>query len=73
MLNGIGPEDELPRHGIKPLVKSAHVGQNLLDHPILAHVFKLKDRYGLDLRVLRAGPEKDAAVSSYVSFHETKL
>ncbi|KAF2101034.1 glucose-methanol-choline oxidoreductase [Rhizodiscina lignyota] len=65
MLSGIGPEDELSRHGIKPLVKSPHVGQNLLDHPILSHVFKLKDGYGLDSHLLRAGPNKDAAVSLY--------
>jgi choline dehydrogenase-like flavoprotein len=65
MLSGIGPEKELEAHGIKPVVKSSHVGQNLLDHPILAHVFKLKDGYGLDSHLLRAGPMHDGAVSAY--------
>jgi choline dehydrogenase-like flavoprotein len=65
MLSGIGPEKELAAHGIKPVVKSSHVGQNLLDHPILSHVFKLKDGYGLDGHLLRAGPMHDGAVSAY--------
>jgi choline dehydrogenase len=65
MLSGIGPEKELAAHGITPLVKSEHVGQNLLDHPILPHVFRLKDGYGLDDHLLRAGPEHDGAISAY--------
>lgn len=65
MLSGIGPEKELKEHGIKSVLKSEHVGQNLLDHPIMPHVFRLKDGYGLDKHLLRAGPEKDAAVASY--------
>ncbi|KAF7357696.1 GMC oxidoreductase [Mycena venus] len=47
------------------VVDSPHCGQNLLDHPILPHVFRLKDGYGLDHHLLRAGLEKDAAVSAY--------
>jgi choline dehydrogenase len=65
LLSGIGPEAELAKHGINAVVKSPHVGQNLLDHPIMPHVFRLKDGYGLDNHLLRAGPEHDAAVSSY--------
>jgi choline dehydrogenase len=65
MLSGIGPEKELATHGIKPVVKSANIGQNLLDHPIFSHVFKLKDGYGLDGHLLRAGPMHDGAVSAY--------
>jgi choline dehydrogenase len=65
MLSGIGPEDILSAHGIKPIVKSPHVGKNLLDHPILAHVFRLKDGLGLDNHLLRAGPMKDGAISTY--------
>jgi choline dehydrogenase len=65
MLSGIGPEEELNKHGIKPILQSPHVGQNLLDHPILSHVFKLKDGYGLDAHLLRPGPSKDAAVRLY--------
>jgi hypothetical protein len=36
-----------------------------LDHPILSHVFKLKDGYGLDSHLLRPGYEHDGAVSAY--------
>jgi len=53
MLSGIGPKKELEAHGIKELVESPHVGQNLLDHPILPHVFRLKDSYGLVDHLLR--------------------
>ncbi|KAL2126715.1 hypothetical protein VTI74DRAFT_349 [Chaetomium olivicolor] len=65
MLSGIGPKDELSQFNIPIVVDSPHVGQNLLDHPILPHVFRLKDGYGLDNHLLRAGLEKDAAVSAY--------
>lgn len=65
MLSGIGPKEELAAHGIKPVLVSPHVGQNLLDHPILAHVFRLKDGYGLDDHLLRAGPMKDGAMEVY--------
>ena len=58
MLSGIGPRDQLTQHGITSIVESPHVGQNLLDHPILSHVFKLKDGHGLDGHLLRAGPMK---------------
>ncbi|KAK4233202.1 hypothetical protein C8A03DRAFT_39111 [Achaetomium macrosporum] len=65
LLSGIGPQSTLAQFGIDTVVDSPHVGQNLLDHPILAHVFRLKDGYGLDRHLLRAGLEKDAAVSAY--------
>ena len=65
MLSGIGPKANLEAKGIKTVVDSKHVGQNLLDHPILAHVFKLKDGYGLDSHLLRSGPQKDGATTAY--------
>ncbi|KAM5382699.1 hypothetical protein ACJZ2D_002282 [Fusarium nematophilum] len=65
LLSGIGPEKELGKFGISTVVKSEHVGQNLLGHPILPHIFKLKDGYGLDKHLLRPGLEKDAAASAY--------
>ena len=65
LLSGIGPEVELKAHGIAQIVNSPHVGQNLLDHPILAHVFRLKDGMGLEDHLLRAGPAKDGAVAQY--------
>lgn len=65
MLSGVGPKHELAKFGIKQIVDSPHVGQNLLDHPIMPHVFKLKDGYGLDDHLLRAGPAKDGTTAQY--------
>ncbi|KAI5859366.1 putative GMC oxidoreductase [Durotheca rogersii] len=65
MLSGIGPAAELAKFGITVVVDSPHVGENLLDHPILPHVFRLADGNGLDRHLLRAGLERDAAVSAY--------
>jgi choline dehydrogenase-like flavoprotein len=65
MLSGIGPEAELKAYGITPVLKSAHVGQNLLDHPIMPYVRRLKNGSGLDGHLLRAGPMKDGAISAY--------
>ena len=38
MLSGIGPASEFKQHGIPVIVDSRHVGQNLLDHPIVPFV-----------------------------------
>jgi choline dehydrogenase-like flavoprotein len=65
LLSGIGPEDQLRQHGIGVRVNSKHVGENLFDHPILAHCFRLKDGYGLDGHLLRPGLQKDAAIQAY--------
>jgi len=35
MLSGIGPANELAKHGIKPLVDLPGVGRNLIEHPFL--------------------------------------
>ena len=69
MLSGIGPADQLKQFNIPVKVESKHVGQNLLDHPIFPHVFKLKEGYGLDSHLLREGPSKDAAVQAYAKNH----
>lgn len=65
MLSGIGPKEVLAEQKIEPLVVSPHVGQNVLDHPILSHVFRVQDGYGLDNILLRAGPMYKAAVTQY--------
>jgi choline dehydrogenase len=65
MLSGIGPDEVLKAHDIKQVVASQHVGKNLLDHPIMPHVFKLKDGLGLDDHLLRAGPMKAGAIATY--------
>ncbi|KAF7953584.1 uncharacterized protein EAE97_000983 [Botrytis byssoidea] len=65
MLSGIGSVEELAPHGIDVKVESQHVGKNLLDHPIMPHVFRLKDGLGLEDHLLRAGPQHDGAISAY--------
>lgn len=42
MLSGIGPKEELQRHGISVLVEQPHVGQNFHDHLAVAFAFKLR-------------------------------
>ena len=65
LLSGIGPRTELAHHGIEPVVTSEHVGRNLLDHPILPHVFRLKDGLGLDKLLLRNGPAHHSVLEKY--------
>ncbi|GFZ51753.1 hypothetical protein JCM24511_09521 [Saitozyma sp. JCM 24511] len=65
MLSGIGIREDLDAMGIPCLVNSKQVGRNLLDHPIFSHVFKMKDGFGLDNHLLRAGPEHDGAIAAY--------
>ncbi|KAJ5799442.1 CAZyme family AA3 [Penicillium psychrosexuale] len=65
MLSGVGPAAELAKHGIAPIVESPHVGQHLLDHPIVPFVLETKDGYSLDNHILRPGPLNDKALSTY--------
>ncbi|KAF2022540.1 glucose-methanol-choline oxidoreductase-like protein [Setomelanomma holmii] len=65
MLSGIGPKDHLDAYAIPCLVDSKHVGQNLLDHPIMPHVFKFKTPVGLDHHLLQNTLEKQAAQAAY--------
>lgn len=65
MILGIGPKAEPAQHGIQCIVYSAPVGQHLLDHPVMPHVFKLKDGYASDEHILRAGRMHDAAIAAY--------
>ncbi|KAJ5272989.1 hypothetical protein N7478_008114 [Penicillium angulare] len=57
----------------KPSPTPPHVGQNLLDHPIIPHVFRLHNGLGLDDHLLRAGPQKDGAVRVYNQDHSGPL
>lgn len=43
MLSGIGPADELKKHGIPVVMEAPAVGQNLFDHSAFMQYFKLKD------------------------------
>ncbi|VUC26646.1 unnamed protein product [Clonostachys rosea] len=65
MLSGVGPAEELNKHGINVKLNSPHVGQHLLDHPIVPFVLQIKDGYGLDEYILRQGPDNQAAVAQY--------
>ncbi|KAL8827470.1 MAG: hypothetical protein Q9191_003164 [Dirinaria sp. TL-2023a] len=73
MISGIGPKEQLSQYGIDCKLDSRHVGQNLRDHPILPHVFKIKDGIGLDSHLLRAGYMKEAAVRAYERDHKGPL
>ena len=68
-ISGIGLNEELSQRGIQCATDHPHVGQNLLDHPVMPHVSKLKDGYGLDGHLLRAGPMHDAEVAAYRKDH----
>ena len=65
LLSGIGPKDELAAHNITPVVISEHVGQNLLDHPIMPYVRRLKDGLGFEDHLIRPGPAHDGAIAAY--------
>ncbi|RDW68785.1 GMC family oxidoreductase [Aspergillus mulundensis] len=70
MLSGIGPAEQLSRHGITTLIDSPHVGQNLIDHPGVPFVLQVKDGYGMDDFLLRKGSEANkAAVQTYEKSH----
>ncbi|KAJ5604352.1 hypothetical protein N7510_009506 [Penicillium lagena] len=69
MLSGIGPKEELNKHGIRTIVDSRHVGQHLLDHPGVPFVLRVKDGFGMDDHVLRKGPKHDQAVAAYKKNH----
>ena len=65
MLSGIGPKDHLASHGIKTILDSPHVGQNLIDHPGVPFVLQVKEGYGMDGVLLRSGPRQEAAMARY--------
>lgn len=65
MLSGVGPAAELAKHNIPSKVESQHVGQHLLDHPIVPFVLQIKDGYSLDDTILRSGDKNQRAVSAY--------
>jgi choline dehydrogenase len=67
MRSGIGPADELTRHGIEVAAEAPGVGQNLCDHPALAVACQVKDGAIIDfdapiiqtiLRYTAAGSDK---------------
>ncbi|KAG0644909.1 Pyranose dehydrogenase 3 [Hyphodiscus hymeniophilus] len=69
MLSGVGPARELNKYGIPLLVDSRHVGQNLLDHPGVPFVLRVKDGFGMDDHLLRQGPKHSAVASAYKRDH----
>ncbi|MCI4668680.1 MAG: GMC family oxidoreductase N-terminal domain-containing protein [Bacteroidia bacterium] len=48
MVSGIGPKDELDRHGIENKHVLPGVGQNLQDHLIVPYILKTNAKYTLD-------------------------
>jgi choline dehydrogenase len=71
MLSRIGPSDadsitDLTAilSGIGYNIHSLHVGQNIQDHPVAPHVFKLKNGHSLD-KILRLGVKNLEAKAKY--------
>lgn len=71
MLSGVGPAHELAKHGIELIVESRHVGQNLRDHPAVPFVLRVKDGFGMDDVLIRAGPSHDEALTAYRSHNKS--
>ncbi|KAJ6561960.1 GMC oxidoreductase-domain-containing protein [Mycena capillaripes] len=60
LLSGIGDQDELERHGIKPIVHLPGVGTNLQDHDEVANIWTLKQNHTLfDGCTVLSTPEED--------------
>ena len=47
LLSGIGPADQLRRHGIRPIVHLPGVGQNLQDHLVLSLIWDCREPVSL--------------------------
>jgi choline dehydrogenase len=73
MLSGIGPKRQLSKHGIETIVDSPHVGQNLVDHPGVPFVLRVKDGYGMDDYLLRNTELNASAVNEYEKTHAGPL
>lgn len=69
MLSGVGPERELKKFDIDVIVDSRHVGQNLMDHPAVPFVLRVKPEIGMDTAVLRKGPENEKMHAQYKKDH----
>lgn len=69
MISGIDPKKELTRHGIDVIVDSAHVGQNLLDHPGVPFVLRAKDGFCIDDVLLRQTSKHKAGLEAYKKDH----
>ena len=66
LLSGIGPRDHLSAHQINCTVDSPQCGRHLLDHPVLPHVFRLKDGQGLDQAIRsQVGTQHTEALAEY--------
>ncbi|ESK84780.1 aryl-alcohol oxidase [Moniliophthora roreri MCA 2997] len=48
MLSGIGPQEELTKHGIPVVLNSPDVGRHLVDHPLLANYYVVNSNRTFD-------------------------
>jgi choline dehydrogenase-like flavoprotein len=69
MLSGVGPAQELAKHGIPLILESRHVGQNLIDHPGVPFVLRVKDGFGMDSYLMRPGPKNQSVHAAYSKDH----
>lgn len=56
MLSGVGPADELRRHGIDVVHDSPHVGRNLMDHPFVPVPYRTETAGPVPGGLLPVGP-----------------
>jgi choline dehydrogenase-like flavoprotein len=69
MLSGVGPARELAKFNIDVIVDSRHVGQNLMDHPAVPFVLRVKDNIGMDTAALRKSKENEKIHATYKKDH----
>ncbi|KAK6544669.1 hypothetical protein TWF694_001357 [Orbilia ellipsospora] len=69
MLSGIGPKSHLKKFGIDVILNSEHVGQNLIDHPAVPFVLRVKDDICMDNYLLRDTHKNATAKASYAQDH----
>ncbi len=87
MLSGIGPEDELAKHGIQLRIRAQHVGRHLQDHPevpVIAESFEDLGytkagstlgmiEAGLRYMLTRTGPAASNGIESVAHFNPEAL
>lgn len=72
MLSGIGPADELARHGIPVVHANPLVGQRLQDHPFLGMIHLLNDS-ALSLDALNSFPTNALKLAQWLAFRDNEL
>jgi choline dehydrogenase-like flavoprotein len=72
MLSGVGPKEALFAHEIDLIVDSPHVGQNLIDHPIMPHAQTKTGPKASGLLELAGFPRIDSRLEKLAEWQEEK-